>query len=310
MMIVFKRRSVALLVGLFGMVAGPLAAAAQGGLTAPQMREEELFRQHQAELLRGPGSALGMVALNKIAPGDTTVGSAPDDGIQMAGLSPHLLTLHAEGDVLSLRPTLPLREAFKADGKPVQAGIVRFDADGTSPKYTQGTANFVLRHKFGFFLVGRDTAAPALVGFHGLSWYLPQARYRVLAKWIPYPAPRPLSIANVLGQVEDMPSYGVVEFSLGGKPYRLEPVVHVEREKPLFFIFRDLTSRTETYQGGRFLDAGMPDHGLSQPGTVVLDFNQARNPLCAFSEHTSCPLPPEQNRLPVSIAAGERRYHP
>ena len=289
---------------------GNVLARAQAGLTAQQMQEEQAFRQHQAEVLRGPGSALGMVALNKIAPGDTTVGSAPDDGIQMAGLSPHLLTLHAEGDVLSMRPTLPARDGFKADGQPVSAGVVRFDADGTSPTYTEGTASFVLRHKFGFFLVGRDTAAPALVGFHGLNWFAPQGKYRVIAQWVPYPAPRPLRIANVLGQVEDMQSYGVVEFTLQGKQYRLEPVVHPERVKPLFFIFRDQTSQTETYQGGRFLDADMPSHGLSAPGTVVLDFNQARNPLCAFSEHTSCPLPPQQNRLSAAIAAGEKRYRP
>ena len=287
-----------------------MSARAQAGLTAQQMQEEQAFRQHQAEVLRGPGSALGMVALNKIAPGDTMVGSASDDGIQMAGLSPHLLTLHAEGDVLSMRPTLPARDGFKADGQPVSAGVVRFDTDGTSPTYTEGTASFVLRHKFGFFLVGRDTAAPALVGFHGLNWFAPQGKYRVIAQWVPYPAPRPLRIANVLGQVEDMQSYGVVEFTLQGKQYRLEPVVHPERVKPLFFIFRDQTSQTETYQGGRFLDADMPSHGLSAPGTVVLDFNQARNPLCAFSEHTSCPLPPQQNRLSVAIAAGEKRYHP
>ena len=95
---------------------------------------------------------------------------------------------------------------------------------------------------------------------------------------------------------------------LNGHTYQLEPSVYPGRDKPLFFVFRDRTSRTTTYGGGRFLDARMPDHGLSAPGTVVLDFNMARNPLCAFSPHTSCPIPPVQNRMPVPIPAGEKRY--
>ncbi len=294
----------------FMLCAAVSCCVAQSGLPPGQMREEELFRQHQAELLRGPDSALGMVALSRIGPADVTVGSAANDGIRMEHLPPHLLTLHVEGDTLTLRPITAFPSEFLADGHPVQAGSVHFDADGTSPRYAFGAANFVLRHKFGFFLVGRDTAAPALLGFHGLRWYTPQARYRVTARWLPYAAPRPLRIVNILGQAEDEQSAGVAEFTLDGKTYRLEPVLRQGRTKPLFFIFRDATSRTTTYQGGRFLDAAMPDHGLSQPGTVVLDFNQARNPLCAFSEHTSCPLPPAQNRLPVAIAAGEQRYHP
>ena len=168
--------------------------------------------------------------------------------------------------------------------------------------------SFVFRHKFGYWLVGRDMQAPALLGFLGLRWYAPDARYRVVAQWKPYPAPRVLRIANILGQVNEETSYGVAEFTLGGNAYQLEPSVNNGHAQPLFFVFRDRTSHTTTYPAGHFLDAALPSNGLSQPGTVVLDFNRARNPWCAFSVHTSCPLPPESNRLTVAIPAGEQRY--
>ena len=208
----------------------------------------------------------------------------------------------------SLLPRAAFPKDLTVGGNAAIAGPVSFDADGTSAVFVEGSVNFVLRHKFGFFLVGRDTHAPALLGFHGLRWYPPDARFRIVAQWKPWPQPRVLRVANILGQVNEEVSYGVAEFTLHGRTYRLEPSVYPGREKPLFFVFKDWTSRTATYGGGRFLDAGTPDHGLRAPGSVVLDFNMARNPLCAFSANTSCPIPPERNRLRVAIPAGEKRY--
>jgi len=77
----------------------------------------------------------------------------------------------------------------------------------------------------------------------------------------------------------------------------------------LFFIMRDTTSKTTTYGSGRFLYSELPDHGVSQPGEVWLDFNRLINPPCAFTAYATCPLPPPQNRLSVPIPAGEQRYH-
>ncbi len=278
---------------------------AQTLLTADQRTAIQHFREHQAEVMKGPQSALGMVSLESLPEGDTTVGAAPDNKLRLEHTAAHLATLHRDGETLAL--TLPAGSDLTADGRRAVPGLVSFDADGTSARYESGSVNFVLRHKFGFFLVGRDTQAPALLAFHGLHWYPADGRYRIIARWLPYPVPRTLPIANILGQVNQETSYGVAEFSLGGRTFRLEPTVHAGAT-PLFFVFRDTTSRSTTYQGGRFLDAAMPSHGLSALGQVVLDFNMARNPLCAFSAHTSCPLPPRQNVADVAIPAGEKRY--
>jgi hypothetical protein len=69
----------------------------------------------------------------------------------------------------------------------------------------------------------------------------------------------------------------------------------------MFFVFNDLTSKTETYPGGRFLEA---DPAVN--GTVVLDFNRAYNPPCAVTPYATCPLAPKDNRLLVAIPAGEK----
>jgi hypothetical protein len=95
-----------------------------------------------------------------------------------------------------------------------------------------------------------------------------------------------------------MPSPGYVQFTLDGQSLRLDPVVE---ENHLFFIFHDETSGKQTYPPGRFLDAELP-----KEGKVVLDFNKAYNPPCAFTPYATCPLPPKQNRLPVRIGAGEQ----
>jgi hypothetical protein len=89
---------------------------------------------------------------------------------------------------------------------------------------------------------------------------------------------------------------------LDGKKFRLD----IGEDSPghPFMVFRDLTSKTETYQAARFLDPPPP-----KDGKIELDFNKAYNPPCAYNPYTTCPLPSPGNRLQVAIPAGEKRYH-
>ncbi len=101
-----------------------------------------------------------------------------------------------------------------------------------------------------------------------------------------------------------MPSPGYAVFELEGKEDRLDGVLESPDAPELFFIFRDETSGKETYPAGRFLYSALP-----KDGAVVLDFNKAYNPPCAFTEFATCPLPPRQNWLPGRpIRAGEKAY--
>jgi uncharacterized protein (DUF1684 family) len=98
-----------------------------------------------------------------------------------------------------------------------------------------------------------------------------------------------------------MLSPGYAEFTLQGRKLRLDPVLEEDGATQLFFIFRDETAPKETYGGGRFLYSDLP-----RDGRVVIDFNEAYSPPCAFTDFATCPLPPRQNRLPIRIEAGER----
>ena len=131
----------------------------------------------------------------------------------------------------------------------------------------------------------------------GPGWLCPDASVAN----VPPPRGTFITVPNILGTVDQSPSPGMAVFTVDGQEYRLTPVLE-EGETRLFFVFADATNRTETYGAGRFLYADPPTNG-----SVVLDFNRAYNPPCAFSAYATCPLPPKQNRLPLAISAGEKR---
>lgn len=146
-----------------------------------------------------------------------------------------------------------------------------------------------------------DSESPARRGFTGQHWFAPDPAYRVTATFHPYPQGKTLAITNVLGDTQPVPCPGYVTFALDGKLCRLEAQ---GTPTGLFFNIHDLTSGRATYPAGRFLETEKPANGK-----VVLDFNKAVNPPCAFTEFATCPLPPRANYLPIAIPAGERNTH-
>jgi uncharacterized protein (DUF1684 family) len=147
----------------------------------------------------------------------------------------------------------------------------------------------------------KDPEARARKEFKGIPTFPPSGRWRIVARWEPTNPPVEIAVPNVLGEVDRSPSPGTAVFTLDGKDYRLTPVLE-EGSPELFFVFADETNRTETYGAGRFLYAEP-----AKDGKVVLDFNRAYNPPCAFSAFATCPLPPKQNRLALRVDAGEKR---
>ena len=109
-----------------------------------------------------------------------------------------------------------------------------------------------------------------------------------------------VEIPNVLGDVTAQPVPGVVMFKVSGEEQRLT-ALGGDAKTGLFFVFNDLTAKSDTYPGGRFLDSGPV-----VDGHVVLDFNRAYNPPCAVTPYATCPLAPKENRLAVAIPAGEK----
>ena len=159
---------------------------------------------------------------------------------------------------------------------------------------------YVIQRGDRFAIRMKDPESSSLKSFRGARWFPLRPEFRVEARFVPYDPPKRIPIASIIGYTDMQPCPGYVVFQLGGRELRLEPV---GGGRWLFFIFRDRTSARQTYGAGRFLYSEMP-----RDGKVILDFNRAENPPCAYNPYTTCPLPPKQNHLPVAIEAGEMTY--
>lgn len=137
--------------------------------------------------------------------------------------------------------------------------------------------------------------------FTGLNYYPPDPAFRFTLPLQPV-EPAPLTFQTSTGDERVYQRIGTVEFEVEGQPARLA-IYKSEDDDELFLPFRDATSGQETYGAGRYLE---PARLAS--GEIVVDFNLAYNPYCAYSEAFSCPLPPVENWLKVPIRAGEKIY--
>jgi uncharacterized protein len=148
----------------------------------------------------------------------------------------------------------------------------------------------------------QDKNSKVRKAFTKLEWFPVDDSYRVTAHFQSYDEPKQIEMQNEAGDTLHVPIAGYVLFTLRGQELRLDAQAD-DKTGELSFVFRDLTSGKETYGASRNLDTDAPHHG-----EVVLDFNKAYNPPCAYNPYTTCPLPPPQNRLRVRIEAGEMNY--
>lgn len=145
--------------------------------------------------------------------------------------------------------------------------------------------------------------------FEGLEFYAPDTSYRVWARLERTPDALPFQMPTSTDELAAERVYGILSFKLQGKPYRLEvyqsPDLLMEAgyEDYLFLPFSDRTNGQGTYEGGRYIDLRIPDGD-----SILLDFNKAYNPYCAYNPSYSCPLVPEVNRLEVEIPVGVRAF--
>ena len=296
------------------LAAGSVSFAADATATSDSWQRDLLaWREKRAANLQTPEGWLSLIGLEWLKEGDNSVGSATDNKIQVTKAPAHLgiVRLEKDGKLALLPPPGGFPKELQVDGHPAaQEQPLLADDNPNRSKLSLGGVTIIVINRDGRYgLRIKDAQAPTRVGFHGLHWYAPNAAYRVHAKWIPYSPPKMIDIPTILGTVSKLPAPGVAEFTIDGKVSRLEPVLEDPDSKELFFILRDATSKSTTYGAGRFLYTEFPDHGLTQPGELWLDFNQLVNPPCAFTPYATCPLPPTQNRLSVAIPAGEQRYH-
>ncbi len=274
------------------------------------LHADQQWRMERAKNLSAPDGWLTLVGLEWLKPGANSIGRAADNTIRLKGHAPeHLGIIRVDASQLKL---LPPSEGFPKeltlDGSPAHEAALTSDDGRQSTLATENLHLVVLHRGDRFALRIKDSDSPTRTGFRGLHWYPIEAKYRLTAKWIPFVPAHTEQIPTVIGTTLNMPAPGLAEFTLDGKTIQIEPVLESPNSKELFFILRDATSHTTTYQASRFLYTEFPSNGLDKPGEIVLDFNRLQNPPCAYTPYATCPLPPFINRLAIAIPAGEQRY--
>jgi len=143
--------------------------------------------------------------------------------------------------------------------------------------------------------------------FEHLNYFELDTKYYVIATFRKYKNPDTLKMLTTKSDdIRTMLRYGEFIFKIDGKELRLQGYVNVPPDMPMYIFlpFTDLTSGEESYEGGKYLDIEMKQNEKN----IVLDFNMAYNPYCAYNSRYSCPLVPQENFLDIKIKAGEKKY--
>lgn len=253
---------------------------------ASYRQEIEAWRAQREAALKADGGWLTVAGLFWLKEGGNPAGSADTNRVVLPRGPAQFGVFELHGAGVTFRAS---------DGRVTP---MRPDTAGSPTIVSSGDLTmFVIQRGSRLGIRLKDNKSELRSHFKGLRWFPVNERYRIEAKFVPYNPPKMIAVPDVLGDTSQSPCPGYVAFTLGGKEYRLEPM---SEGRSLFFVFKDLTSGKETYPSGRFLYTPAP-----KDGKVVLDFNRAENPPCAFTPYATCPLPPKQNRLAVRIEAGE-----
>lgn len=267
----------------------------------------EQWREGRVERLTAPDGWLSLIALEWLKDGANRVGSAPDNDIVLPTGPAHLgvVTLSDDGRV---RIAIDPASGATVDGKPATEAPLVDDvhagADAAPTRVAFGNASFYVIDRDGRKgLRVKDTEAPTRKHFLGIDAFPIDPSWRIEATWVPAQAGETLEMGTVIGTVDKYPVPGRLEFTRDGKHFEILPVIEVPGDEQYFIVFADRTSGKETYGAARFLYIDPP-----RDGKVVLDFNKAYNPPCAFTPFATCPLAPPENRLDLRVTAGEKNY--
>jgi uncharacterized protein (DUF1684 family) len=299
-----QRLRITILVLLAAISAPPIARSqgAVGHVDAVYQREVEKFRAEEIKDLKS--NWLVLAGLFWLKPGANSFGTASSNPIVLpAGTAPAKAgVFELTGDEVTLK--MEPGAAATIDNQPVLTAKLQPDTSGKPTVVALGRLRMhVVKRGERTGIRLKDLQNPALRNFTSLHFFPIDTAYRVTATWVPSDGKRTVDVPNVLGDVTHETVPGEARFTLNGQKLTLT-ALGGDAAKGLFFVFRDATSKADTYPAGRFLDTD-----AVQDGKVVLDFNKAYNPPCAVTPYATCPIAPKENRLAIDIPAGEKFDH-
>ncbi|MDJ0835328.1 MAG: DUF1684 domain-containing protein [Acidobacteriota bacterium] len=264
-------------------------------------KAETAWRTAREESMRAEDSWLNLAGLYWLKEGENTFGAGEDRDIV---LPPHT--------------TVPKTGSFFVKGKEVTYKMSRGQraviGDKTANEgilevnqtLAHNNLRFVLMERGGKLVIRlRDLRTKTFRKFENLNFFAPRRKYFVKATFEPYEEPEKITVGTVINTEVEYWVPGVIKFKLDGQDLTLVPTLANLEDERFWIMLKDQTSGKSTYGAGRFLYASRPDEN----NKMILNFNRIYNMPCSYTPYSTCPLPPSDNWLPVSLEAGERKYH-
>jgi uncharacterized protein (DUF1684 family) len=262
----------------------------------------EAWQQQRLERLKNKNGWLSLAGLFWLEEGENSFGSDPENVIvfpEKADAFSGTLVLDSGSISLSVSEGV---EITVKDSLVTEMELFD-DQSGNTTRLQQGDlAWYIVKRGERYGIRLRDHKHPRIDELDHIPSYPIQIDYVVEATLEAFDSPKTMTVATPLeGFTESYECPGTLNFKINGKKLTLHPFTS---GSGYFLVIADETSGLDTYGAGRFMYA-TPD----STGRIILDFNKAYNPPCAFSPFATCPMPPRENFLPAAIEAGEKSVH-
>lgn len=265
------------------------------------IKEMDQWRSERLSRLKDKNGWLALAGLYWLQEGLNTFGSDTTNRLVFPKYAPPFIgTLELKDSSVYLQETV---QPVLIDSLPASHVKLVHDMAGKPTRMILGRYAWTIIKRGNHFGVRlRDYESPLPDSLHHVPSFETNEKYRVEAEFKPFDVPEKQVVHTVIGMDAENIIPGILLFRLNGKKYELFPAAE---EGEWSIVFGDPTNGEETYDAGRFLDIPAPDEN----NKVIIDFNKAYNPPCAFTPFATCQLPHRNNMLPVRIEAGEKAVH-
>ncbi len=265
------------------------------------VKEVDRWRSERLARLKDKNGWLGLAGLYWLKEGSNTFGSDTSNTLIFPKYAPPFIgILELKDSTVYLKETV---QPVLVDSLPASHVKLIDDMTGKPTRMILGRyAWSIIKRGDRFGLRLRDYESTMRDSLDHVPSFETDEKYRVDAEFEPFSVPEKQVVHTVIGMDAENIIPGVLIFRMNGKKYKLFPTAE---ESGLSIVFGDMTNGEETYDGGRFLDIPAPDAN----NKVIIDFNKAYNPPCAFTPYATCQLPHRRNILAVRIEAGEKAVH-